>query len=173
MAPGQNPSTVTCMSSPVIAAADGSSLGNPGPGGWSWWISDARWEAGGLVGPVTNNAMELTALARLLEHLQDEPARILLDSRYVLDAVERWAHGWARNGWTTKAGTPVANVDLVRQTHQGILDRRRRGVLTELTWVRGHNGHYANEAADTRAREAAETARRAGSDLRLRGHSLS
>ena len=31
----------------IVAAADGSSLDNPGPAGWAWYIDDDTWAAGG------------------------------------------------------------------------------------------------------------------------------
>ena len=31
----------------IVAAADGSSLNNPGPAGWAWYIDDDTWAAGG------------------------------------------------------------------------------------------------------------------------------
>ncbi|HET8591011.1 MAG TPA: hypothetical protein VFM01_15345, partial [Nakamurella sp.] len=49
----------------LIAAADGSALGNPGPAGWAWYIDDDRWAAGGWPHG-TNNMGELTAVLDLL-----------------------------------------------------------------------------------------------------------
>ena len=31
----------------ITAAADGSSLGNPGPAGWAWYVDEDTWDAGG------------------------------------------------------------------------------------------------------------------------------
>lgn len=137
------------------AWADGSSLGNPGPGGWAWYASDQRWRAAGTPGPVTNNRMELCALLDLLRLAPaSTPLRIHLDSRYVLDSVTKWAHGWARNGWKTKTGSDVVNVDLIQEIVALV-----RGRDIEWVWVKGHDGNHGNETVDTKARAAAEKAR--------------
>ena len=47
--------------SEIIAAADGSALGNPGPAGWAWYIDDNHWAAGGWEHG-TNNMGELKAV---------------------------------------------------------------------------------------------------------------
>ena len=43
----------------IIAAADGSALGNPGPAGWAWYVDEGCWAAGGWP-ESTNNRGELT-----------------------------------------------------------------------------------------------------------------
>ena len=52
----------------IIAAADGSSLSNPGPAGWAWFVDEDRWAAGGWAHG-TNNMGELMAV---LDRLADE-----------------------------------------------------------------------------------------------------
>ena len=52
--------------SEIIAAADGSALGNPGPAGWAWYIDDNHWAAGGWEHG-TNNMGELKAVLDLFE----------------------------------------------------------------------------------------------------------
>ena len=65
----------------IIAAADGSSLSNPGPAGWAWYISDDVWAAGGWERG-TNNMGELMAVLDLLRSTAhvDEPMKVLCDS---------------------------------------------------------------------------------------------
>lgn len=136
----------------ITAAADGSSLGNPGPTGWAWYIDDDRWGAGGLP-KGTNNIGELTAVAELLDataHL-DEPVHILCDSKYVIDSATKWMRGWKYNGWKKKDGKPVLNVELMQR-----LDAAMQGRKITFQWVKGHAGHPENEAADERARAVAE-----------------
>ncbi len=80
----------------IIAAADGSSLSNPGPSGWAWYIDDDHWHAGGWP-KGTNNKGELYAVLDLLRstaHLPDEPWKILCDSPDVINAVTKWMPGW-------------------------------------------------------------------------------
>lgn len=139
----------------ITVAIDGSSLGNPGPAGWAWVVSDDIWAAGGWKS-ATNNVGELTALVRLLEDsaeagFEEEKLLILADSQYVINSVTKWMPGWKRRGWKKADGKPVANRDLLQR-----IDEAMAGRDLEITWVRGHAGHELNEAADLRARAAAE-----------------
>ena len=100
----------------IVAAADGSSLSNPGPAGWAWYISDDAWAAG-CWDHGTNNMGELMAVLDLLRstaHL-DEPLRILCDSQYVINSLTKWLPGWKRRGWRTAGGGAVKNDDLWRR----------------------------------------------------------
>lgn len=136
----------------IIAAADGSALGNPGPAGWAWYIDDDTWAAGGW-DKSTNNRGELTAVAELLAataHLPEEKLLILCDSQYVINSVTKWMPGWKRKGWKKRDGKPVLNVDILSR-----IDELMQGRDVEFEWVRGHTGHEMNEAADERARGAA------------------
>ncbi|WP_366181193.1 ribonuclease H [Actinomyces timonensis] len=138
----------------IIAAADGSALGNPGPAGWAWYVSDDCWAAGGWP-ESTNNRGELTAVLELLRAtaaagLAGEDLLIQADSQYVINSLTKWRHGWKRRGWRKADGKPVLNEDLMRALDEALAGRRVR-----FEWVRGHVGHPMNEAADTRARAAA------------------
>jgi ribonuclease HI len=135
----------------LVAATDGSCLRNPGPGGWCWFVSDDCWGAGAEAA-TTNNRMELLSVAMLLEAVPTaHPVHIQADSTYVIDALTKWRHDWKRRGWRTASGGPVKNRDLVE--HLDVLMSERTATFE---WVRGHTGHAANEAADQRARAAAE-----------------
>jgi ribonuclease HI len=142
------------MAEPLRVACDGSSLRNPGPAGWAWYISPDCWAAGGRL-RATNNAMELTALLSFLEAtrrlIDDVPTIIYLDSQYAINCCTIWWKGWMHNGWRTRNGTDVLNADLI-QAIIPLLDERDD---THLEWVRGHAGHPLNEAADRRAQNAA------------------
>lgn len=136
----------------IIAAADGSSLGNPGPAGWAWYIDESTWRAGGWP-QGTNNMGELKAVLDLLEATAvdaDQHLEILCDSQYVINSVTKWMPGWKRKGWKKKDGKPVLNVDLLKAIDQALAGRD-----VTFTWVKGHAGHRMNEAADERARAAA------------------
>ncbi len=135
----------------IVAAADGSALGNPGPAGWAWYVDDTTWAAGGWPHG-TNNQGELMAVIDLLDstaHL-DEDLRILCDSQYVINAVTKWMPGWKRKGWRKADGSPVLNRELLER-----LDRAVQGRRYTFEWVKGHAGHALNEAADVRARAVA------------------
>ena len=49
----------------IVVAVDGSCLGNPGPGGWCWYVGPHLWAAGARPDS-TNNAMELEAVRAAL-----------------------------------------------------------------------------------------------------------
>ncbi|TDT64313.1 ribonuclease H [Frigoribacterium sp. PhB116] len=135
----------------IVAAADGSALGNPGPAGWAWYVDDDRWAAGGWP-RATNNQGELTAVLELLRATADagEPVHILCDSQYTIKACTEWMPGWKRKGWRKADGKPVLNVEILKE-----LDDALAGREVTFEWVRGHVGHEMNEAADVRARGAA------------------
>ena len=142
----------------IIAAADGSALGNPGPAGWGWYVDDDCWAAGGWIRG-TNNKAELTAVLDLLQqtaHLEDD-LLVYCDSTYVINSVTTWMAGWKRRGWKKGDGQPVLNVEIMQA-----LDAAMQGRRVRFTWVKGHSGHPLNEAADRLANGAA-TAWRAGS----------
>lgn len=106
----------------------------------------------------TNNRMELTAAIEALNALS-RPCRVRLytDSRYVMDGLTKWIHGWQRNGWKTADKKPVKNAEL----WQALLAAAKRHRI-EWQWVKGHAGHPENERADKLASDAAIAAGRAG-----------
>lgn len=144
-----------------LAFVDGSSLVNPGgPGGTGFLVVDrarpafrfggTRWVQDGPHA-VTNNRMELRAVLEALDGLPDGAGvEVVSDSRYVIDALSKWIHGWRRKGWRTATGEPVLNRDLIEA-----LDARATAVVARYRWVRGHDGHAANEIVDRLAQAAA------------------
>ena len=135
----------------IIAAADGSALGNPGPAGWAWYVDDTCWAAGGWAHG-TNNKGELTAVLDLLQQTAHLSRDLLVycDSTYVINSVTRWMAGWKRRGWKKGDGKPVLNVEIMMA-----LDEAMAGRSVEFAWVKGHSGHPLNEAADRLANGAA------------------
>ncbi|MFA9200388.1 MAG: ribonuclease HI [Cypionkella sp.] len=137
---------------------DGACRGNPGPGGWAALLRMGRHEKelSGGEPATTNNRMELTAAIKALEALI-EPCAIQLhsDSKYVLDGITKWVHGWQKNGWKNASKQPVRNADL---WHELIAAARPHRV--EWVWVKGHDGHPENERVDALA--CAEADRIAG-----------
>ncbi len=135
----------------IIAAADGSALGNPGPAGWGWYVDEGCWAVGGWARG-TNNMAELTAVLDLLQqtaHL-DEDLLVYCDSTYVINSVTTWMAGWKRRGWRKRDGKPVLNVEIMQALDRAVLGRRVR-----FEWVKGHSGHPLNEEADRLANGAA------------------
>lgn len=132
---------------------DGACSRNPGPGGWAAVLrfGDSERELVGHDPQTTNNRMELQAVVEGLRALT-KPCRVLVhtDSAYVRNAVfKQWIDGWQRNGWRTKAKTPVAN----RELWEALLEAMREH---DVEWipVKGHAGVELNERCDRLAVEA-------------------
>ncbi len=131
---------------------DGSSLGNPGPGGWATilvLLGDRVMEMGGRETHTTNNRMELMALAKGLERIADESGDLTIytDSKYVHKGATEWSVGWKKRGWVTMAKTPVENRELWEETLSLLDDRKKWG---KMFWkhVPGHSGVAGNERCD-------------------------
>jgi ribonuclease HI len=131
---------------------DGSSLGNPGPGGWGTVITEGDkvlHELGGCEKNTTNNRMELqgviSALEYILMHHKGEKVIIHADSAYVLGGITTWIHNWEKNGWKTSTKKEVLNQDLWQK-----LIKLVREFGDTLSWqkVKGHAGVLHNERAD-------------------------
>ena len=139
----------------VIAATDGSSIRNPGPAAWCWYIGPTSWAAGTFA-ESTNNIAELTAIGELLAAVPGEvELQIRCDSSYAINALTVWRFGWARKGWLTSAGTPVANVDLIRAIAARLTSRSAPVTFVKVRAHQVTGGDPLNEAADARANEAA------------------
>ena len=118
----------------IIAAADGSALGNPGPAGWAWYIDDDHWASGGWAHG-TNNMGELKAVLDLFEATASRPEaklRVYCDSQYVINSLTKWMPGWKKKGWKKSDGKPVLNRDLLEA-----LDQALTGRDYEFIWLRG------------------------------------
>ena len=142
----------------ITAAVDGSSLGNPGPAGWAWVISEDCWDAGGWPSG-TNNLGELNAVLELLNAtaqagLADEDLHILADSQYAINVISKWSPGWKKRGWVKADKKPIKNLELIQE-----IDRAMQGRIITFEWVKGHAGHPLNERADDAARSCAEAYR--------------
>lgn len=141
----------------IVIYTDGSSKGNPGPGGFGVLM-----EAGSKVKRIaegyrctTNNRMELLAVIRALEALKNPSTNVIVhsDSKYVVDAVRKgWVFQWEKKGFKKKK-----NPDLWKRFLELY---RKHGV--EMRWVKGHDGDPRNEECDRLAVEAAE-----GDDLKV------
>lgn len=138
----------------IFAFTDGSSLGNPGPGGFGVILveTERRLEKQFSRGfrLTTNNRMELMAVITALQKLKIENSRITIvtDSKYVADAVGKgWVFNWEKKGFKGKK-----NPDLWREFLK--IYRKHK---VEFEWVKGHSGHKMNERADRLAVAAAQS----------------
>jgi ribonuclease HI len=131
---------------------DGACSGNPGPGGWGAVLryGETEKELSGAEAATTNNRMELMAAIEALSALKRE-SKVLLhtDSKYVMDGVTKWIHGWKKNGWKTADKKPVKNEDLWRK-----LDEANARHEVTWRWVKGHSDDVMNDRADALARGA-------------------
>lgn len=141
---------------------DGSSLGNPGPGGFGIVLRDVatgytRHVAGNRP-DATNNAMELLAAIVALKRLA-VPTEITLysDSKYLVMGYTEWLSGWQARGWRNANNKPVAN----REMWQMLVELAGRHTLTVI-WVEGHAGNGGNIQADELAHGAAERLQNTG-----------
>jgi ribonuclease HI len=138
---------------------DGSSSGNPGPGGYAAIISDGEkvLEIGGYEEKTTNNRMELSAAINSLKAAVDlhqkgqlphplELIYVYTDSMYVRNGITDWIIKWKRNGWRDGK---IKNQDLWMQ-----LDSISKDLPIKWEWVRGHSGNVYNEMADNIARNS-------------------
>ena len=140
----------------VIIFTDGSSRGNPGPGGYSAIIisNDTVREIGGREDHTTNNRMELRGVIEALRLAKPEDDTIInADSEYVVKGATLWIKGWVAKGWRTAAKKAVLNQDLWQEMLVVIAGKK-------ITWnvVRGHAGVKENERADVIATSFADNA---------------
>ena len=134
--------------------SDGSSLGNPGPGGWGTVLKykDTVKELSGSQENTTNNQMELLGVIKGLEALKEPcDVEITSDSKYVVQGINEWLKNWIKNNWKTAAKKPVKNVELWRD-YVNISKQHK----VNANWVKGHAGHEENERCDFLARDQAE-----------------
>ena len=143
----------------VIVYTDGSSRGNPGPGGYgavlrcttaAGELHERELSAG--YARTTNNRMELMGAIAALEALK-RPCEVEVhsDSQYVVNAFnQHWVDGWQRRGWKNAKKEPVKNPDLWQR-----LLRAMEPHQVSWVWVRGHNGAELNERCDELAVAAA------------------
>ncbi len=130
----------------ITVYCDGSSIGNPGVGGWGSVIADrARVrEIGGYDAHTTNNKMELTAVIEALRIVRTRAqVTIHTDSQYVINGITKWVFGWQKNNWQTKAKKDVQSKEL----WQALVEVSEKHDV-EWKHVKGHSGVALNERAD-------------------------
>jgi ribonuclease HI len=109
-----------------------------------FWISERS---------TTNNRMALRSAIEGFRAISRKGGRFSVvftsDSRYLVDGMSEWVHGWARRGWTRKTG-PIENLELWKEALEALGAHE-----VQWRWVRGHVGHAQNEYANHLATRAA------------------
>jgi len=140
------------MKKQITLYSDGSSLGNPGPGGYGGILEykGKNKEYSGAAQRTTNNRMELMGVIVGLKMLK-EPCivEVITDSSYVVGAINEWLVNWVKKDFKK-----VKNVDLWKEYLESAKYHE-----VKATWVKGHDGHPQNERCDELARTEAETIR--------------
>ena len=140
----------------AIVFTDGACSGNPGPGGWGTIISlvdDETVELGGPELATTNNRMEMRATLEALSWMVasgKDIREVLLyaDSKYMIEGLTRWIHGWIKNGWINGGGEPVKNKDLWIELKRAKDELESKGCRLSFHYVAGHSGVPGNERCD-------------------------
>ena len=132
---------------------DGSSLGNPGPGGWCAILKYNQHEKilkGGKE-RTTNNEMELRAVLEGLRILK-EPCEVELftDSQYITKALSEWIFNWKKNNWKNSSKKEISHREMWEEIYNLINKHKVKPI-----WIKGHAGHKENELCDKIAREEA------------------
>ncbi len=138
----------------ILIYTDGSSLGNPGPGGYGIVMktSGSDYEKHFSQGfkRTTNNRMELMAVIEALKKIKNKslPVEIYTDSKYVVDAIN---NGWLQK-WKNQNFIKTKNPDLWKEFLKVSKD-----FDYSIHWIKGHNNHPENEICDKLAVKAAKS----------------
>jgi ribonuclease HI len=154
---------LTIKEKEIVIFTDGSSRGNPGPGGYGavaiYPNSHGEMmvdEVGGGLDQTTNNRMELTAVIEGIknflyyyDNLADYTFRIHTDSSYVLKGANEWLEGWKKKNWISSTKEEVKNQDLWQIYDELVSKGDGKGKL-KILWklVKGHSGVAGNERCD-------------------------
>ena len=132
---------------------DGSSRGNPGPGGFGAVLiwGTHRKEISQGYRRTTNNRMELLAVIEGLEIIKNReiPVVVYSDSQYVVNAVEK---GWLATWIKTNFKGDKKNPDLWKRYYN-----LSKEFTIKFVWVKGHANNPLNNRCDELATAAADS----------------
>lgn len=132
---------------------DGSSRGNPGPGGWAVVLveNDEAIETMGQQLPqVTNNQMELTAILEALKKYGVDKSEftypiLYSDSQYSVNVYTQWMFQWANNNWIKSDESLPLNLDIIKEFYDLWVSQGKR---LDIRWIKGHSDNKWNSLAD-------------------------
>lgn len=111
---------------------------------FDYWISEPA---------TTNNRMALRSVIEAFRGISSKGRSFnvvfISDSKYIIEGMSKWVHGWQARGWTRKTGI-ILNLELWKQAVEAV-----RAHDVQWKWVRGHAGHPQNEYANFMALRAA------------------
>jgi ribonuclease HI len=140
------------MSQEVIMYTDGSSRGNPGPGGYGVILMSGqlRKELSQGYRRTTNNRMELMGVIAGLEAMKKKGMNITIytDSQYIVKAVKE---GWLNKWLATNFAKGKKNKDLWVRFYN--LYKQHQ---VKFVWVKGHADNAHNNRCDELATTAAD-----------------
>lgn len=139
-----------------IFYTDGSSKGNPGPGGYGVVEYDIQsnrifYIYSEYFKNITNNQMELKAILHVIKLAAADKENSYLvysDSAYAVNSINIWMYGWAQNGWVNSKKKPVENLDLIQEIYSYLEFPMEN---FDLRKIDGHSGYLGNELADALA----------------------
>lgn len=140
----------------IIIYTDGSSLGNPGPGGYAVVMisGKARKELSQGFRLTTNNRMEILAVIMALKAIKTSTGyniNIYTDSNLVVQTFnKKWIKSWKQNNWKKSNKEPVLNTDLWKE-----LDKLVELHKPNFIHILGHTGIIENERCDKLCKQAA------------------
>jgi len=160
----------------VVMYTDGSSLGNPGPGGYGTIIFYTNGSNNPTVTRIaqgfrktTNNRMEIMGVLEGLRFVfkelhkytpkEERELVIYSDSEYVVNTFnKKWLLGWIKNGWKTNrhgAHSVIKNDDLWKEVVAMFMSNLDKGWIVDFHWVKGHAESAENNECDAMAVAAA------------------
>lgn len=134
---------------------DGSSRGNPGPGGYGVVVLNGKiidYTHTEEFENITNNQMELRAVIhaiKLTETLyKDVECIIYCDSAYCVNICNDWIYTWAGNNWKNSKKEEVKNIELIKELYDLLIKDFPNYTIEKC---HGHIGNIGNELADAAA----------------------
>ncbi len=140
------------MSQQITIYTDGSSRGNPGPGGYGVVLMSGphRKELSQGYKHTTNNRMEIMGVIAGLKALKKDKQQVVVysDSQYVVNAIEKgWLNTWIKANFKGDKKNPDLWKELyfLLQKHQ-----------VRFQWIKGHADNPFNNRCDELATAAAD-----------------
>lgn len=107
---------------------------------------------GAMDGEATNNAAEVTAILKVLQHFSNESALIKIiiftDSDYARKGVLVGIPIWKKKDWKKSDGAFISNINEWKKIAELLEYYAMKDINIEIHWVKGHSENYGNHLAD-------------------------